>query len=165
MWCLKCCIVCVSKHGCFAPVRVIYISTALTRPCVSEGNWIQMHLCAIVFQIDVTGSLAILHWWAALLKITSLKQLLPGQTARVHVWTGCGKTLGEVFNIKVTAVTTAKVLSLMEKMRSVPCIIENCHHGDQQKFIFRFQWRLSEHESMLLLSLCLISCFLFNIWF
>lgn len=99
------------------------------------------------------------------LKITFLKQLLPCQTAGVNVWTGCGKTLGEIFNIKATAVTTAKVLLLMEKIHSVPCIIENCHHGDQQKLIFRFQWRLSEQESMLLLSLCFVSCFLFSIWF
>lgn len=165
MWGLKCCTVWVSKHGCFGPVRVIYVSTALIMPCLSEGNWIQMHLCAIVFWMDITGSLAILHWWAALLKITSLKQLLPCQTVGIHVWTGCGKTLGEIFNINAMAVTTAKVLLLMEKMHSVPCIIENCHHGDQQKLIFRFQWRLSEQESMLLLSLCLGSCFLFSIWF
>lgn len=126
-------------------------------------NWIQMHLCAIVFPMDVTGSSDILHWWAALLKFTSLKQLLPCQTAGVHVWTGC--PLGEVFNIKATTITTAKVLLLMEKIHSVPFIIENCHHGDQQKLSFRFQWRLSEQLSMLLLSLCLVSCFLFSIWY
>lgn len=137
--------------------------------------WMQMHFWVLISllwlsRMHVTGSFR-----NSVIMSQQKVGLLPCQAAGLQGRIGCRWAFREVFIIKDMVV-----------MNKLACNQKSCwsgkknkkhfaawntvfrehyyYHGNLQKFTFRFQWRLSEQESMLLLSLYLACCCLFSNW-
>lgn len=144
------------------------------RPSLTEA-WMRMHFCVLISLLRLSRMRVTGRFRICVIMSQRKVGLLPCQATGPQGRTGCGRDFREVFVIKDTVVMNKLACNQkscwLEKNKQTKKHFEawitvvrehDYHHGNLQKFTFRFQWRLSEQESMLLLSLYLACCCLFS---